>query len=155
MSMKTKTKIKIKNLSRLERKLLRIPSDVLKPLKRQLFLSANSVSTTAIKGIQGGSRTGVIYYRGGKSAQRSGPGEYPKTDRGGLVSSIFVKPIKSIGGLGYAVGTKLKYAIGLEFGKRKMAARPWLFPSFKSNVKEIKRDIRIALNKVLRSSARR
>ena len=153
--MSMKTKIKIKNLSRLERKLLRIPSDVLKPLKRQLFLSANTVSTTAIKGIQGGSRTGVIYYRGGKSSQRSGPGEYPKTDRGGLVSSIFVKPIKAIGGLGYAVGTKIKYGIALEFGTRKMAARPWLFPSFKSNVKEIKRDVKRTLNKVLKRVGRR
>lgn len=146
--------IKIKNLSRLEKKLLRIPNHALKPLQRQVFLSAQSVRKTAVKGIQGGSRSGSIYTRGGKSAQRSAPGEFPKTDRGGLVSSIFVKTMKEIGGLGYTVGTKLKYGIGLEFGTSKMAPRPWLFPSFKANVNDIKKDIRRALLKVLKRAKR-
>jgi hypothetical protein len=146
--------IKIKNLSRLERKLRKLPNDVLKPLQQQLFLSAQAVRKTAVDHIQKGSRTGKLYTRGGKSGQRSAAGEFPKTDRGGLVSSIFVKSIKGLGNLGYAVGTKLKYGIGLELGTTKMEPRPWLFPSFKENVKDIKRDIRRSLLKVLKRAKR-
>lgn len=144
------SKIKIKNLSRLEKKLIRLPDGVIKPLKKQVFLSSQSVRTTAIKNIQTGVRSGVTYSRGGKIAQRSSPGEFPKSDRGTLVKSLFVRSISGLNGLGYKVGTRLKYGQSLEFGTSKMAPRPWLFPSFKENVKDIKKDIRRAVLKALK-----
>ena len=142
--------IKIKNLSRLERKLSKLPSDLLVPLRTQVYLSAESIRKTAVKGIQKGGRTGKFYTRGNKVAQRSAPGEYPKSDRSTLVKSIFTRPISGLNKLAYKVGTRLKYGQYLEFGNSKMAPRPWLFPSFKENLRDIKKDIRRAVLKALK-----
>tara|TARA_R110000796_G_scaffold27008_5_gene74641 strand:+ start:146 stop:598 length:453 start_codon:yes stop_codon:yes gene_type:complete len=146
--------IKVRNLKGLSEKLSRVPSDMLIPLQKQVFIAALSVQKSAIESIQKGSRSGSIYKRGGKSSQRSDDGEFPKTDRGGLVSSIYAKSIEGSNKLAYKVYTKLKYGIWLELGTTKMAARPWLFPAYKANVKEIRKNIRSALVKVLKKAKR-
>lgn len=57
---------------------------------------------------------------------RQGPS--PRSRTGRLADSIFVhlNPDR----LGGVVGTDLPYGRHLEFGTRKMAARPWLHPTF-------------------------
>ncbi len=60
--------------------------------------------------------------------QPSPPGKPPHRVTGTLVSSVGHE--FEDGGLVGIVGTGLKYAKWLEFGTRKMAARPWLRPAF-------------------------
>ena len=83
----------------------------------------------AKKGIQRGPKSGKTYRRGNVVHQASAPGQYPATDTGRLASSVMVNlptPASMFG----EVGTNVIYGPMLEFGTSRMAARPWLLPSF-------------------------
>lgn len=56
---------------------------------------------------------------------RSRPGESPHMETGDLRESLFVKPNNG----GVDVGSTSPYALGLELGTAKVAARPFLLPS--------------------------
>jgi len=102
-----------------------------------------------------GSRTGQIYTHyfatiGGrvvavrpraKPHQASAPGEAPKTDGGALVRSIyFNNAFGSFGAAVATVGSKVVYALYLEYGTRKIKPRPvWTPEAKKAQVKFIKR----------------
>jgi len=143
---------KVEGLDRLTRKLLSLPESVTRGLKKEIALAGFLIQEQAIKSIQKGSRTGVKYKRAGKSAQRSAPGEFPKTDRGRLVASINVSSDIAARGLIVRVGTNLKYGRALEFGTLKMAPRPWLVRTLKPNIKTIVQKISRQLKIVLRST---
>ena len=71
----------------------------------------------------------------------SKPGKAPNTDTGRLISSIRVqvdKPSETV-----SVSSNVKYAVWLEFGTKKMAARPWLQPAVDKNKKIRKGDFKI------------
>ena len=76
----------------------------------------------AVTGIRGGAASGRVY--GGHVA--SAPGQYPASDTGRLVGSIGAE----ISPTSATVGTNVEYGPYLEFGTSRMAARPWLLPSF-------------------------
>ena len=94
-------------------------------------------------GIQRGPKSGRVYdtrfwtdaqgrLRRGEprpSHQASAPGQYPASDSGRLASSVMID-LPTPGGLTGRVGTNVQYGPMLEFGTSKMAARPWLLPSF-------------------------
>ncbi len=73
--------------------------------------------------------------------QASAPDEYPMSDTGRLASNI-ITLLPSGSSIEGQVGTNIEYGTFLEFGTSRMAARPWLMPSFekaKVNVaKEVK-----------------
>lgn len=85
--------------------------------------TAIEVHNIAKKNIAKGSRTGATYK---KNRQRSAPGEYPKTDTGELVSSIFWEKRRNY----YVVGARALHAYYLEVGTSKMEPRPWLMVSY-------------------------
>lgn len=143
-------RVEVEGLDQLTRKLLRMPKSVTIGLKRQIALAALLVQSEAIKSISRGSRSGVIYKRGGKTAQRSAPGEFPKTDRGRLVASIKREEQAGSQGLIQRVGTNLRYGRFLEFGTLKIAARPWLARTLKLNTKTISEKITRELKLVLK-----
>ena len=109
------------------------------------FVTANEIRSYAIKSIAETSS--------GKQVQRSkqGGGTYthtaaakgqaPNTDTGKLVASIAAE---RVGDARYHIGSGLDYASWLEFGTKKMGARPWLNPAFRarqnnliSNISEV------------------
>lgn len=145
-------RVQIEGLDKLTKKLLKLPANLTKGLKREINLSAILIQSEAIKSISKGSRSGVRYKRGGKMGQRSAPGEFPKTDRGRLVASIKTDSPPAAKGLIARVGTNLNYGRFLEFGTLKMAARPWLVRTLKLNIKTISQKISNEVKKVLRSS---
>lgn len=61
--------------------------------------------------------------------QASAPGEAPATDTGKLAGSI----VAGAKGLTATVEARSVYAIHLEYGTRRMAARPFLVPAFEAN----------------------
>jgi HK97 gp10 family phage protein len=100
-----------------------------------------------IKRSMAGSKSGKQYARGaaltkaGKPVKRrryhraSAPGESPAVDTGNLINSIrsqFPTPLKGVLNIGAA------YASFLEFGTRKMAARPYVRPAIKSVTDRLK-----------------
>jgi HK97 gp10 family phage protein len=84
----------------------------------------------------------AIRYRAqdsGESTQRvvtvSLPGDAPNTDTGRLIGSIAVEVSPS----GIFVGTSVPYGAHLEYGTRRMPARPWLVPAMEKKRGAIKR----------------
>ena len=73
--------------------------------------------------------------------QASAPGEYPMTDTGRLASSIIVI-VPSASRIEGKVGANIKYGAFLEFGTSRMAARPWLLPSFEKAKVDVSKEVK-------------
>lgn len=86
--------------------------------------TALDLRTRVVKSIKRRSPGGVTYqkYNPRRTHQASGPGLPPNTDTGRLINSI---EFDQIGQLTATVGSKLAYAVYLEYGTRKMRARPF------------------------------
>lgn len=83
----------------------------------------------AVQGIQRGPKSGRTYTRRGVTHTASAPGQYPASDTGTLASSVQMV-LPAAGDRSGQVGTNVAYGAHLEFGTSRMAARPWLLPSF-------------------------
>ena len=95
-------------------------------------LAAQDVKNECVREISKGSRTGKTYKRRGVEHQASAPGEFPKTDTGRLVGSLAFRMLNALTAIaGSIAGDSIvaEYAKSLEFGTRKMAARPFLVPA--------------------------
>ena len=112
---------------------------------------AYKVEGDAKENIQTGGRTGRIYKRGKKGKikhQASAVGEFPKTDNEALVEGITAE--FSFSGLEATVGSRISAPHGywLEFGTRKMRARPWLSRTIDDNKDFIDRRFEKALSEI-------
>lgn len=95
-------------------------------LTDQHVMSTAKLVEGEMKTSMSGTKSGLVYTRGGRSHQASAPGEAPAIDIGNLVNSIFSE--KS--GPGEAlVGAHAEYGVYLEFGTSRMAPRPFLRPA--------------------------
>ena len=83
----------------------------------------------------------------------SRPGNPPARDSGRLEESLFVEVDKA--GLSARIGTDLDYGRHLEFGTSRMAARPWLFPTFERLKPRITARVASALRDAVRAAGRR
>ena len=91
----------------------------------------------AIAGIQGGPKAGRTY--GAHTA--SAPGQYPASDTGRLAGSVRME-LPQAGNVTGRVGTAVAYGPMLEFGTSRMAARPWLLPSFERAKIGVEKELR-------------
>lgn len=82
----------------------------------------------------------------------SKPGDAPNTDTGRAIQSIFFD-IKDEGLRGI-VGTKLRYLIGLEFGTKHVAARPWLSTALKLVKKDMAKEFNVRFTKAVRRGSK-
>jgi HK97 gp10 family phage protein len=73
-----------------------------------------------------GPKTGRVYKRGKVSHQASAPGEAPANDLGFLVNNV---KAEVTGELVASTLSLAPYSVHLEYGTRKMAARPFLRPA--------------------------
>lgn len=88
------------------------------------LITRNALIETLNSGSPG---RGRVYQRGSVTHQASAPGDVPAIDTGRLIGSI---NIARIGPMRVRVGTNVKYAYSLEFGTRRVAARPWVRRTF-------------------------
>lgn len=108
-------------------------------LQRELAIKAQRLRNSVIDelGKPGTGRIYTHYYamKGGrlipvakrnKPHQASAPGKAPVVDNGRLIQSITALQISP---LHWRVGTNIEAALYLEFGTRRMAARPFLRPA--------------------------
>ena len=119
--------------------------DVRQEVSKAVIGTAIELRGDVVKSIQRGPKTGRVYdsiFRtingkavpvaprsgNGLSAthQASAPGEAPASDTGRLASSI---TFDQAGPLTATVGSNLAYSVYLEFGTRKIAARPYFRPA--------------------------
>lgn len=74
-----------------------------------------------VKNEMRGPKSGRLYRRGSRTHQASAPGQAPAVDFGQLINSIQVEHVSDTTS---KVGTSIEYAMPLEFGSRRVAARP-------------------------------
>tara|TARA_R110000772_G_scaffold246578_1_gene360281 strand:+ start:90 stop:527 length:438 start_codon:yes stop_codon:yes gene_type:complete len=109
------------------------------------FVTANEIRTYAIKSIQetsSGRQVKRSKQGGGTYTHTAAAeGQAPNSDTSKLVTSIAAERVSDAT---YHIGSGLDHASWLEFGTKKMGARPWLNPAFRarqngliSNISEV------------------
>lgn len=112
----------------------------------------------AVAGIERGPKSGRVYdtrfftdaqgrLRRGEPRpphQASAPGQYPASDTGRLAGSVRME-LPQPGRIEGRVGTAVAYGPMLEFGTSRMAARPWLLPSFQRAKIGVEKELRARL----------
>ena len=128
--------LKVKNLKKVLSQLNRLQKDMEVPFQEIVKGGAQLIRGEAIKSIQTGSKSGVMYqmYNPRREHRASAPGEAPASDTGNLVSKIIVKQkSKDI----TSVESNADYSAYLEYGTSKMEARPFMLPAFEKSKKPI------------------
>ena len=124
--------IKITNLEQTLKQLENLESAMEKPLEEVLFGGGQLIRSEAVKSIQTGAKSGIMYqkYNPRRQHRASAPGQAPASDTGNLVSKIRVKqknPNTT------QVESGADYSAFLEYGTSKMQPRPFLFPAFEKS----------------------
>ena len=118
--------VEIDGLSQLTRQLADLVGDAEAVMTETITRVVMDTRTNAVQGIQRGPATGAVRRDGSRA---SAPGQFPMSDTGRLASSVEFN-LPTAGRLMGEVGTNVIYGRYLEFGTSRMAARPWLLPSF-------------------------
>lgn len=105
-----------------EKRVKRLMAENEQLAKAALDVTGEDARNEAIRIISTGSRSGATYERGGIIAQRSAPGEPPKTDRGGLVRAFYTRTREPFT---KELVNNVGYSDLLDGGTTKMAPRPF------------------------------
>lgn len=92
-----------------------------RPMVSRIVRKATLDVEADIKNEMRGPKSGRLYRRGSRTHQASAPGQAPAVDLGQLINSIQVENVTD---LTSTIGTSVEYAMPLEFGSRRVAARP-------------------------------
>jgi HK97 gp10 family phage protein len=139
--------VQIRGLEEVQAMLQNVINSVQPAVAKAVQQGGYLVLSSAVQSIQHTSASGRVYTSHGVSHTASAPGEPPATDEGTLVGSLQIWT--SSDGMSIAVGSNLNYAPYLEYGTRKMAARPYLNPAFDVNREEILALITKAVNQTM------
>ena len=136
--------LKVTNLKKVLSQLNRLGKDMEQPFQEVVKGGAQLIRGEAIKSIQSGAKSGVMYqkYNPRREHRASAPGQSPASDTGNLVSKIIVKQ-KSADVTN--VESNANYSAFLEYGTSKMEPRPFMLPAFEKSKKPI---INAVLNRV-------
>lgn len=142
------------DFSKTIKKLEKITAEAKKEMAAALFVSGLKIEDVAKIEIAQGIKTGRVYKRGGKPHIASAAGEAPASDTGRLVNSINTGA-KSDGMVVEVTAGKgvVDYAVHLEYGTEKMAARPFMKPSLEKSRKFIHDRMEKAVQKVIDKNA--
>jgi HK97 gp10 family phage protein len=130
--------------------------------QKALEMAALIVRNDAVQSIQKGPKTGRLYIRGASKKgrrrkithQASAPGQPPATDTGMLASNITFYGRAGARPTAF-VEAQMHYSRDLEFGTRKMAARPFLAPALQRNRKKVLELVRQAATKAAKGARRK
>ena len=129
-------KFKVSNLKKVLSQLDKLEKDMEIPFQQIVKGGGQLIRTEAIKSIQTGAKSGVIYqmYNPRREHRASAPGQAPASDTGNLVSKIIVRQ-KSQDVT--SVESNANYSAFLEYGTSKMQPRPFMLPAFEKSKKPI------------------
>lgn len=140
-----------RNLDRLLRKLDRLPATLERRIGDSLEASAAEMLGYAVVRIQKNSGSGRAYKRGKRVHIASAPGEYPNSDFGNLVRSLFSRRT----GPGSAEwGSRSVIAAYLEFGTSRMLPRPFLRPTMNALKAKASANALAAANEAMKEAKR-
>ena len=132
-------------ISALSRQLAELAGDADAVMTEVVTNLAVDTQREAVQGIQRGPATGAVRPDGSRA---SAPGEYPMSDTGRLANNV-VANLPTSGNLSAEVGTNIQYGRYLEFGTSRMAARPWLLPSFNKAKAGVEGKLKRAIERAL------
>jgi len=144
-------RINVKNLDKVLKSFKKLEKDLEPDFQEIIKGSAQLIRGEAIKSIQTGAKTGIVYqkYNPRRQHRASAPGQAPASDTGNLVSKIIVKQkTKNI----TQVESGADYSKYLEYGTSKMEPRPFLFPAFEKSrdkiVKAVFNRVKTAIDRI-------
>ena len=132
-------------ISALSRQLAELAGDADTVMTEVVTNLAVDTQREAVQGIQRGPATGAVRPDGSRA---SAPGEYPMSDTGRLANNV-VANLPTSGNISAEVGTNIQYGRYLEFGTSRMAARPWLLPSFNKAKAGVEGKLKRAIERAL------
>ena len=132
-------------ISALSRQLAELAGDADAVMTEVVTNLAIDTQREAVQGIQRGPATGAVRSDGSRA---SAPGEYPMSDTGRLANNV-VANLPTSGNISAEVGTNVQYGRYLEFGTSRMAARPWLLPSFNKAKAGVEAKLKRAIERAL------
>ena len=144
-------KINVKNLKKVLSQLDTLNKELEVPFQEVVKGGGQLIRTEAIKSIQTGAKTGIVYekYNPRRTHRASAPGESPASDTGNLVSKIMVKQKDKNT---TQVESGADYSAFLEYGTSKMLPRPFLFPAFQKSkdkiVKAVVNRVKTAIDRI-------
>ena len=106
--------------------------------------TALELQRNVVKSVQHGPASGRVYrkYNPSRVHRASAPGQAPMSDTGRLASSI---TFDQDGPLTATVGSVVAYAVYLEYGTSRMAARPFFRPAVETIRPKFMRRLEVAL----------
>ena len=133
-------RINVKNLKKVLSQLNRLDKDLETPFQEIVKGGGQLIRAEAIKSIQTGAKTGIVYqkYNPRRQHRASAPGQAPASDTGNLVSKI---TIRQDGKDKTNVESNAHYSAYLEYGTSKMEPRPFMFPAFEKSRQPIEQAV--------------
>lgn len=131
--------VKINGAAALDRRLKTIPRRAQTNVDKALFVTAQNIEADARVSITRGSISGAGHVP-------SRPGQPPKNDTGNLKNNIVARRIRR---LKYRITSGADYAAFLEFGTRRIRARPYMQPAAEKNRKALRRNVVKAIRRAL------
>jgi len=141
----------IKGLKELKAKLKGYEKQVDAKTRFVLDNVARKMANSAKERINAHESKGKPYKRGKNTHYASVAGAFPNADSGNLVSNIFSELLqgrKPAAKFGVRAGVPYSYA--LEFGSDRIAARPFIRPTYNKFKKDIIRDLENELKKIIK-----
>ena len=138
-------RMRITNKPNFDRNLNDISKKTLRNLQRAVRISANDVRNEAIDSITSNPRSGgeTTRYNPKRTIRISKEGDPPASDTGFLASNIHL--VMDGDQLGASVESRAEYSSFLEFGTRKMRARPFMQPALEKGKRKYKQLFRKAV----------
>jgi HK97 gp10 family phage protein len=122
--------VSVEGLDKLVQNSVAIQRNVEAELAKGVYASAEQVATEYKRSILSGGKSGRIYKHRSVEHRASAPGEAPASDTGRLVNSISVALDSALSAV---MKVATAYAMLLEFGTSKMAARPAATPALEKS----------------------
>ena len=138
-------RMRITNKPNFDRNINDISKKTLRNLQRAVRISANDVRNEAITSINSNPRAGgeTTRYNPKRTIRISKEGDPPASDTGFLASNIHL--VMDGDQLGASVESRAEYSSFLEFGTRKMRARPFMQPALEKGRRKYKQLFRKAV----------
>lgn len=141
--------IRLEGAKELQTALRNLSDEVREQVGKAVTGTAIMLRADVVERIQRGPASGVVYTKKNPNRvhQASAPGEAPATDTGRLANSI---EFDQVGPLTATVGSRLIYALYLEYGTSRMAPRPYFRPAVEAVRPKFERALERALAGVIK-----
>jgi HK97 gp10 family phage protein len=145
-------RIRLEGSKEVQAALREASDDVRAEAAKVVTKTALALRADIVKSIQRGPASGRTYrkYNPNRTHTASAPGQPPMSDTGRLANSIEFDKSVFGGNLTATVGSRLAYALYLEYGTSRMSARPFFRPAVERMQPKFVADLEAAISGAIR-----